>query len=892
MKYVYSNATSSGVPLGGIGAGSVEIRADGLLHDWLIFNNGVWSTVENRRKFYPLDEKSFLLAIRVSDGREVYVRQLQSAGYILGGDPYKAPWLKPVKLIEFYGEPPLARLRYIDDLPVEVEAEFFSPFIPGDLKDSSMPAVIVKLRVRNKSDRALDVSLLALLRSPFGKSAIRFKDGILVIEGRGEAIDSPLRDGSMALAVISENVSATAVRAPGYEERGFQVYDNAVEILRAWIDFRSTGAIRGPPAREGDHLWATASTLFKLAPGGNRETFFVLTWFFPNHVDQFGDRLGHYYENFFNDAEAVAKYVVKNLGRLYSETKKLHDALYDVKGLETWVADLVASQLANLVKISWLTKDGRFALWEGLGDKYYGGPERNAFNTTDVITYAMPALVSLFPELAAKYLIQHAAFSLRRGTPEWVLYAISIPENRREFEKELARDPSLALDWQKLLATVVKIVEKTGKDPAGRIAHYLDKSIKGVDGYHMVDLMPKYVLMAYITAKWTGNLNLLQNLWDVVEGAVESVAKSQSVEGLPYHTTLSGFEWYRAVRLLFEGSATQAANAALHLLGQNVLPIGFQTFDTWAFYGVSSYVLALWAAALRAAIDGARRLGKNADRYIELLKRAEEGLGVLWNGEYFDLWWDPVTNERDRASMAAQLFGQLLAHIADLGYIVDRERVVSSLKAVVKYNLAPDEGLINGVYPGGDRPSFAGPLTYRNFTKGPYLPTWQMDTPWSGVEFAVAGHMFYEGLLEEGLAVLKAVHERYERAGHYWNHVEWGAHYMRPLSAWTVVLGALGLKYDGFEKELTLRPVVEPLRWIFAAAGSWGVLDWSGDRASLKLEGGMLEIAALRLPKRPTRVALNGQPVPFELIELDGGYKVKLGGPVRLEPGGTLEIAF
>jgi uncharacterized protein (DUF608 family) len=892
MRYVYSNNIASGVALGGIGAGSVEIRADGLLHDWLIFNNGPWTTIDAHRKLYPLDEKGFLLAVRVDGGEGPLVRQLQSAGYILGGDPYKAPWLKPVKGVDYRGEPPLALLKYIDDLPVEIEAEFLSPFIPGDLKNSALPAFIAVVKFRNRSDKPLDVSLWAMLKSPFSKAVAKAKGGTVVLQDGGEPGDSPLRDGSMALAVRAGEAHAAVVRAPGYDEYGFQRYDDSLEMLQAWIDFRREGRVRGPAARSGDGLWAVVTAPLKLAPSEEKSVVLVLAWFFPNHVDQFGERLGHYYENFFSDAGSVARYVLDNFEYLYGKTKRFHDALYDVKGVESWIADLVASQLSTLVKISWLTKDGRFALWEALGDKYYGGPERNAFNTTDVIAYATPALVSLFPELAVKYLVQHSAFALRRGTPEWVIYALAIPENRREFEKALEREPYLALDWQRLVEAVSRIVERTGKDPAGRIAHFLNRSIKGVDGYHMVDLMPKYVLMAYAAAKWTGNAELLRNLWDVLDGAVDSVAKAQSVDGLPYHTTPAGIEWMRAVQAIFKESASQISTAVVQLLSQRAVLMGFQTFDTWAFYGVSSYVLFLWAAALKAMVEGAKLTGRSPEKYAELLRRAVEGLERLWNGEYFDLWWDPVTGERDRASMAAQLFGQLLAHVADLGYLSDKQRVVSALRAVAKYNLAPDEGLINGMYPDRRRPSFVGPTLYENFTRGPYLPTWQMDTPWTGVEYAVAGHMFYEGLVEEGTAVLKALHERYERGGHYWNHIEWGTHYMRPLSAWAVVMGMWGLRYDGFNKRLTLRPVVAPLRWVLAVGGSWGVLDWAGDVARLELAHGVLRLRYLRLPKRPGSIKLDGKPLQFEAAEIDGAYEARLAQEIELAPGQTLEIGF
>jgi hypothetical protein len=34
--------TLSGAPLGGIGTGFIEIRADGCFHEWQIFNSGTW----------------------------------------------------------------------------------------------------------------------------------------------------------------------------------------------------------------------------------------------------------------------------------------------------------------------------------------------------------------------------------------------------------------------------------------------------------------------------------------------------------------------------------------------------------------------------------------------------------------------------------------------------------------------------------------------------------------------------------------------------------------------------------------------------------------------------------------------------------------------------------
>jgi len=61
MKIESSYCTASGVPLGGIGTGSVELRADGRFYEWHIFNNGRWAwRQEDREKEFMFPETSSL----------------------------------------------------------------------------------------------------------------------------------------------------------------------------------------------------------------------------------------------------------------------------------------------------------------------------------------------------------------------------------------------------------------------------------------------------------------------------------------------------------------------------------------------------------------------------------------------------------------------------------------------------------------------------------------------------------------------------------------------------------------------------------------------------------------------------------------------------------------
>ncbi|RLG86086.1 MAG: hypothetical protein DRO39_04005, partial [Thermoprotei archaeon] len=693
-----------------------------------------------------------------------------------------------VKEVEYVGEPPFAFLRLRDEKLeklVDVELEAFSPFIPGDVKNSSLPVAIFRFRIRNRSGRRLEVTLVAGVRSPSEAKATAKSDRATLTMLDTDPT-SPLYGGSMTLRVVGGETAAGIIVA---RHPMVTYYAVCREFVDMWVELRGSGRISGRREYSGRDAWGVAASRHVIEPGGEAETIFVLTWFFPNHLDEDLEKLGHYYENFFGNAEDVSDYVVENFRNLYARTREFHDLVYGVEGVEKWVADLAASQLTTFLKGTWLTKDGRFGLWEGLGHSYFGGPEAAAFNTTDVMTYVLPTLITLFPQLAKRYIEQNAEHLLSPDSPMYIVYALAIPENREEFLKEFEKDPSIASDLDRALEVVRRIVKKTGKDPAGRVMHYFARSLKRVDAYHMVEIMPKFVLSAYLISLWTGDRELLAKLRSSMEGAAEALLRTQSIDGvLPYHTYPAGFDWASSLvaQGVSKGLADRFAQLLPLLMGQRLVPMGFQTFDVWTFYGVAAYTSILWLAALRALEETCRSVGRDASRYRELYERALKRVyDYLWNGSYFDLWHDPVSGSRDRACMAAQLLGQWLATLSDLGYVVDREKVKKTLRSIASNNIVEEEGLINGVYPGGRRPAWHGATTYDNRLGLPFTPGSQMDTPWSGVEFAVASHMLYEKFVENALKLLRIVHERYEVSGQYWNHIEWGTHYMRPLSSWS-----------------------------------------------------------------------------------------------------------
>ncbi len=121
------------------------------------------------------------------------------------------------------------------------------------------------------------------------------------------------------------------------------------------------------------------------------------------------------------------------------------------------------------------------------------------------------------------------------------------------------------------------------------------------------------------------------------------------------------------------------------------------TFDI-NFFGPNTFVGSLYLAALRAGEEMAREAGDTA--FAERARKVFESgsrLSVerLWNGEYFIQQVDlekHAKHQYGQGCLSDQLFGQGWAHQLELGYIYPREKILASLRAVYKYNWAPDIG--------------------------------------------------------------------------------------------------------------------------------------------------------------------------------------------------------
>jgi hypothetical protein len=314
------------------------------------------------------------------------------------------------------------------------------------------------------------------------------------------------------------------------------------------------------------------------------------------------------------------------------------------------------------------------------------------------------------------------------------------------------------------------------------------------------------------------------------------------------------------------------------------------TYDI-AFEGANTFVGSLYLAALRAGEEMAREMGEGAfaERTRRIFERgSKQCVERLWNQEYFiqdvDLTKYP-TNQYGQGCLSDQLFGQSWAHQVGLGYLYPAAKVKQALASVWKYNWAPDVAPQLAVHPA--LRSFALPgdagLFLLTWPKSAYLETSipYRNEVWTGIEYQVAAHMIWEGLTEEGLAICRAIHERYlpSRRNPY-NEVECGDHYARGLASWGVFTALCGFEYHGPMGHIGFAPRITPedFKAAFTAAEGWGTFTQKRER---NVQREKLEVAWGKLAVKTLAFEAIGDLQPTQVVvTLDG---VKVEAALRVE---------
>jgi uncharacterized protein (DUF608 family) len=338
------------------------------------------------------------------------------------------------------------------------------------------------------------------------------------------------------------------------------------------------------------------------------------------------------------------------------------------------------------------------------------------------------------------------------------------------------------------------------------------------------------------------------------------------------------------------------------------------TFDI-NFQGPNTFVGSLYLAALRAGEEMAEEMGdlRFARRCRKIFESGSRlTVERLWDGEYFvqlvDLKEHPK-HQYAQGCLSDQLFGQGWAHQLGLGYIYPAEYVKKALQSVWKYNWTPNVGPYNEAH----KPErwFARPAEPGLFTctwpKSPFMEAGvrYKSEVWTGIEYQVAGHMAWEGMVDEALAICDGIQDRYHPSKHNpYNEVECGDHYARAFASWGVYTSLAGYEYHGPKGHIGFAPRMTPenFRAAFTAAEGWGTfaqqIDGAAQHEEIHVRWGRLNVKSLAfaIPERFYTVAafvtLNGKTIPSDHLVTKGRVEITLKKKLLVSEDQTLSVTI
>jgi uncharacterized protein (DUF608 family) len=346
------------------------------------------------------------------------------------------------------------------------------------------------------------------------------------------------------------------------------------------------------------------------------------------------------------------------------------------------------------------------------------------------------------------------------------------------------------------------------------------------------------------------------------------------------------------------------------------------TLDT-DWFGPVAWLSGMYLAALRAGEEMAREAGDEefARRCREIFEKGQPNLvGRLFDGEYFINQTDPKRGDAINSGTGChidQVLGQSWAWQVGLGRVLPEQETLSALKALWRYNFTPDVGPYREANQPGRWYAMPGeggllmctfPRTDWDYGKakgkGADWAAGYFNECMNGFEYQVAGHMIAEGMVMEGLAVTRMLHDRHHPLRRNpWNEIECGDHYARSMASYGVYLTACGYEHHGPKGHLGFAPRLSPedFRCAFTTAEGWGTfaqqIKGGKQQAEIGLKYGRLRLATVALAAptgKPGAVTVKvaGKTVPATLAVTGTRVEIKLGTETTLQAGDQMMITL
>ena len=720
---------------------------------------------------------------------------------------------------------PFAKIALSDPtFPAKITLTAFNPFIPHQADDSSLPAAFFDIHILNTAEEALRFDTAFSLGNPFevSENMAGEQDGFPYIHLKNAGVaPSEIGYGDLSLFCADPKADAQPYWYRGRWQDGIATF---------WKEFSSGVKLHyrvydTPGIRD----MASLMSGFELAPGEARSVRFVLSWNIPNNYNYWNpckDAAGkdktwkNYYAVLFENSLASGLYSMKEFDRLEQASKSFADIL-EKTTLEEAVVDAVSSNLALLRSSAiFRLENGAFYGFEGTHEKMGSceGTCQHVYNYAYTLSFLFPELERSIREYELKYSLEE------KGN---IRFRTALPLGREDLDAEEKYVRCLCVDGQ--MGTILKI--------------YRDWKLTGDD--------------AWLKAHFDAVIKMLEFAW----------------------SDQNPWEWDRNRDGVLEGRQH-------HTLDEEL-------------FGPSAWLQGFYLGALKATAEMAEYLGfsEKAEEYRAIFEKGKAFTDAeLFNGKYYfqkvnlknraiidyfqcaDRYWNEEAGEMKyqigEGCNIDQLCAQWHANISGLGRLFDEQQGKTALLNLYRNNFFSSMREFDNPWRNFALNDDAGAVicTYPKGAKKPIIPVPYCEEAMNGFEYQLAGLLISEGLIEEGLSIVRGIRAKYNGANRNpFSEMECGSNYARSMASFALLPIFSGLSFDLPHKRIGFAPLNkgESFFALWSLGTGWGNFSVKEKTFTLELQGGILEIERIDLPfiEKPKALRIDGREIPFESKE-------------------------
>lgn len=771
-------------PIGGIGAGMFCMDGTGSMSHLSVNNKP--EVFNEPISFAAISVKGVTNGAKVLEA-QVPEWKLFGPGGSSNGSPGKSYGLPRFENGRFLPRFPFATLNLEDkDIPLDVEITGWSPFIPSDHDNSSLPVGAMEYKFKNNSDKEIE-------------AVFSWNSRNIVAEWVGQIL--PVKNGFVMTAAASPDFASGS--------RGFAVFvddDEAIvdhcwfrgqwfdPHMILWKNIASCNTPANPPS-ETPAPGASIYVPVKLKPGEEKTVSVRFAWYMPDSKLTHGCLPGSnctpykpWYANKFADLNELIDYWSGNYSGLKKNSVLFRDAFFS-SSLPPEVIEAVAANLTILKSPTVLRQhDGRLWAFEGCSDNEgcCHGSCTHVWNYAQAVPHLFPALERTLRETEFKISQNddgHQSFrsALPISEPGHGFYAAA--------DGQLGGIMKIYRDWR------VSGNTEWMRDLYPYVKKSLDFCIKTWDPGHKG--YPEEPHHNTYDIEFWGPDGMCTSFY---LGALTAIIRMSKALDLPYDEY------------------------------ESILSKGKTFMESELYDGEYFIQKVIWEGLKSPNPVDASKISISTSyspEAIELLKnegpKYQYGKGCLSDG----------------------VLGMWIATVCGLEEVLDDKKVTSHLNAVYKYNLKED--LIDHSNP--QRPTFAagrdGGLLLCTWPKGGELslPFVYSNEVWTGIEYQVASHLMFKGEVEKGLTIVRECRERYNgKIRNPFNEYECGSWYARAMSSYGMIEGLTGVRFDAVDGILYINSKVGDFKSFLSTETGFGTVELKNGEPSIHVDFGTIPV--------------------------------------------------